>query len=91
MAGTIGSGTIGGGTIGSPGALIPTTTITVGPGSSASNSAIFEFSADLVGTIFKARIDGGGWVEVESPLVLHDLDTGRHHLEIRGFYEGEGE
>ncbi len=53
------------------------------PELTTSTSALFEFVSPHPDTVFEARIDGGNWTHVLSPLRLEGLEPGQHLLELR--------
>jgi parallel beta-helix repeat protein len=62
----------------------PVTTITSGPGAiSTSESAIFVFSANQVGSTFECSLDGAEFAPCASPEAFWVVSDGSHELEIR--------
>jgi parallel beta-helix repeat protein len=61
----------------------PDTTITVGPPSSTSLTAAFEFVASEDGARFECRLDSGAWLACSSPRTYANVPVGPHVFEAR--------
>ncbi|MBN8867750.1 MAG: PD40 domain-containing protein [Solirubrobacterales bacterium] len=64
----------------------PTSSFSSGPANGSTitvDSATLAFDADEAGSTFECKIDGGDWIDCESPVALTDLDEGPHSVSIR--------